>query len=303
MNSKLDFLVIGAQKCATSWLYYCLKEHPELHLPSKKREVEYLGGDLFQARGDEWYFSLLGGADTGQKVGDVSIEYLFDCRSPKVVHKFSPGVRLVVSLRNPIDRIISAYYWNLRKGLIAKLPLEEGIQAAMENFADCEKNVRGNPYSDLINRGFYDIQIERYMEYFDKEQILFLLFEDLKINSLNVLRILYDFIGVESNFKPPSLNAKPKKNTYLPLFIFIERYMGNFFAFGKIMDIINHSAHRFGIGVRKPALSGELKFKLNELFAPHVEKLYQILKSFPNKNRPFDIDKSNTWINTWEKQK
>ena len=47
MLKKLDFLVIGSQKCATSWLFYCLQEHYELLLPTKKNEKEYIGGDIY----------------------------------------------------------------------------------------------------------------------------------------------------------------------------------------------------------------------------------------------------------------
>ena len=83
---RLDFLVIGAQKCATSWLYYCLKDHPELYLPAKKREIQYLGGRLFHEKGVDWYFSLFQGAHRNQKIGDVSVEYIFDQQSPWYVH-------------------------------------------------------------------------------------------------------------------------------------------------------------------------------------------------------------------------
>ena len=59
VKEKIDFLIIGAQKSATSWLYDCISEHPQICVPKQKKEIEYIGGELYKKNGLEWYFSLL----------------------------------------------------------------------------------------------------------------------------------------------------------------------------------------------------------------------------------------------------
>lgn len=299
MAGRLDFLVVGAQKCATSWLYYCLREHPELQLPAKKREVEYLGGDLYEARGADWYFGLLGQPSEAKKLGDVSVEYIYDPRAPGAVREHAPNVKFILSMRDPIDRVISAYHWVLRKGVIPDLPLEEGINRAMN--AD---SAEGNPgvkmqYRDIIHRGYYDVQMERYLGHFDLDRFLFVLYEDISEKPMAVLRRIYEFIGVNPDFEPPSLNERPKHNTYLRPLISLERIIPRSRALGKVMDIANKWSHRLGIESRKPDLSGATTDGLRALYRPHVEQTQRILERVSRERRPLTPDLRKAWSRTW----
>ncbi len=76
MENTLDFLVIGSQKCATTWIYDILDQHSSISLPKDKREVEYLGGKLWLEKGDEWYFNLMKKDSQDKLSGDVSVEYI-----------------------------------------------------------------------------------------------------------------------------------------------------------------------------------------------------------------------------------
>jgi len=221
MKHNLDFLVIGVQKSATTWLYNCLKEHPELHLSAKKREVEYIGGDLYEAKGVDWYFSLLQGAKDYQKVGDVSVEYIFDPRSPERTHHYVPNVKLIISLRNPIDRAISAYYWQLRKGILPNLSVENGLRMALEE--NCQNPSTRKYYDELLARGFYDTQLQRYLQYVKIEQMMFILYEYIENQPQAVLQKIYKFLGVNPDYTPVSMKQEPKRNTYLPFLVALER--------------------------------------------------------------------------------
>src|SRR5687768_7836818 len=108
MHSKPDFLVIGAQKCATTWLYECLKDHPQICLPKSKKEVEYIGGDLYKEKGMDWYLSLIDHCGEDKVKGDVSVEYIINPDSPEILHTLNPELKFIVSVRNPVDRALSA---------------------------------------------------------------------------------------------------------------------------------------------------------------------------------------------------
>ena len=86
-KQPLNFLVIGAQKCATTWLFECLNEHPDICLPKHKREVEYMGGPLYKEQGgQQWYLSLLNHCDNNKVKGDVSVEYIINNESPQLIY-------------------------------------------------------------------------------------------------------------------------------------------------------------------------------------------------------------------------
>lgn len=294
-NKHLDFLVIGAQKCATSWLYYCLRDHPELHLPAKKREKEYLGSDLYEQRGADWYFSLLEGAQDGQKLGAVSVNYMIDPRSPKVVHHYAPKIKLIASLRHPIERAISAYYYTVRLGLIPNLSLEEGLGIAVNVYDKGEAEPAKVYYQEIIKRGEYSTLLENYLQCFSLEQLLLVTYDDIREMPLSVLQKIYEFIGVSASYVPESLGVKPKYNTYLRPLIYLERVAPKSQAVARLLDLSNQYVHKLGIKRQKPVLSRELINQLNTIYQPQIERLNHIVQQLPARQRPLSQDLVKLW--------
>jgi hypothetical protein len=286
----MDFLVIGAQKCATSWLYGCLKDHPEIKVPATKREVEYLGGDLYDRNGSAWYFDLVKGATASQVVGDVSVNYLSDPRSAPLVRRFLPEVKLVACLRDPIDRAISASTWYTRKSLIAEAPVEEILKLAL----DAEP---GSNHADLLSRGLYDAQLARYREFVPADRIHYVLFDDVARNPKAVLRDLYTFLGVDPDFVPPSLDTKPKHNTYFRPLILLQRLAPKSRVVGKLIDRANQVLLRAGIGKEKPVLSPTLTRQLVDFYQASVNQTSRIV----NDSRKAPIDLSNLWLEKYRR--
>ncbi len=67
-SRTMDFAVTGAQKCATSWLYYCLRDHPGICVPDKKLEAGYIGGAMFAEQVTDWFFGRVSYAGEVQSV-------------------------------------------------------------------------------------------------------------------------------------------------------------------------------------------------------------------------------------------
>lgn len=103
-DNKLDFAVIGAQKCATSWMFYCLTEHPELVLPDKKQEVSYIGGEAFRGNGGaDWFFDRYSVSVSARLRGDVSVDYLYDrSASLHTLAKFLAYIFYHITTRMPL---------------------------------------------------------------------------------------------------------------------------------------------------------------------------------------------------------
>jgi hypothetical protein len=295
---NVDFLVIGAQKCATSWIYYCLRDHPEIHVPSAKREDVYLGGELHRERGTDWYFDHIGDSNAGDVVGDVSVDYLFDRRSPAAVREHIPDVKLIVSLREPVARAISAYYWNLRRGNIHEMDLGKGMQRSLES----AKAVKSpgfsydpeNYHANVLARGVYDVQVKRYLDAFGADQVLILPFDRIKTEGDEMIKYIYRYLEVDSSFRPGRLsrNRRPKQNSYRPSLLRFERDTPNTAFYGRIANLAHQFVCRLGLNRSRPRLPEEVEDKLRRFYRPHVQNLFSLVQDLP---RSQDLWREVSW--------
>jgi len=279
-DKKLDFIVIGAQKCATSWMYYCLSEHPELSLPLKKQEAGYIGGEMYQNRGrEEWFFKRFISAGSEFSRGDVSVDYLYQLDAPQDIAPYvnQDEVKFVMSLRDPVDRLISSYYWLVRRGKLPDLPLEEGIQPILKQKAGFPDKL-DEGLEEIVRRGCYSEQIDRYVSQYGGDSVFPVLYENISSDGLSVIQSIYKLLGVKESFVPPSIGIKPKKNTYNRFFLKFERLFNNKIG-AKISNVANQTVARFVDS--KPELSDSSRQKLIELYTPEVQKLRVLFASLP----------------------
>jgi hypothetical protein len=214
-NFIIDCLVIGSQKCATSWLYLCLKDHPQLCLPKQKKEIEYIGGKLYDENGLDWYLGLFDNCRTDQKKCDVSVEYIVNPKSPQLLKEFFPDLKLILSIRNPAKRALSALKWYIRKGNVQNKSdtILHSVKAAIENFESKEYELMKFDYHDILYRGVYYKLIKQYLTCFEAHNILIVNYEDIKKEPLKSISKIYNFLDVKPDFVPSSLAVQPKKNS------------------------------------------------------------------------------------------
>lgn len=292
---ELDFFVIGVQKSATTWLYDCLREHPGVGVPAKKRDPDYLGGTTHTQKGDEWFYGQFAW-QPGLKMGDVSVDYLYDLNAAKTVYQYAPKAKLVASLRDPIERAFSAYFWTIRKGKLPNLPVDEGLSRAVEAFKNNKRSTDAERrYCQLIERGFYDDQLQSYLKHFPSQQLMVSLFEDVRKDAAESLRRVLSFIGADPKFVPRSLHTKPKVNLYYRPLIQLERLAPESRVMGKVVDKLSGSLKNLNIAAEKPKLSSEVEAQLVEIYKPHLVALQTILDKLPEKQRPMAGDLSEVW--------
>lgn len=293
MKDQLDFLVIGAQKCATTWLYECLKEHPQICLPADKKEVEYIGGKIYKEKGADWYFSLVNEAKPNQLKGDVSVEYMWDASSPALVKELLPNIKLIASLRNPADRAISAYYWYLRKNL---LPADRNILQTFQHLKECCLSGQIETTGvDIILRGMYHKQLSNYTNLFKPEQLLVLLYEEIKENPALVLDKIFTFLNVTKNFVPASINERPKKNSYSKWLVAFERISPK----SKIIAALSNRLNQVIAPQQKEQkLSKEVRDAYNlltDLFEDSVTQTNKLIQNLPKANQPLQKNILSIW--------
>ena len=168
-----DFLGLGTQKGGTSTLQALLKTHPRVFLPACK-EVHYFS--LHADQPTQWYADHYRNAKPLQRCGDITPFYLFHPDAPERIHALLPKARLIVLLRDPVERCLSQIFHARRLGFE---PLEPEAAIA----AEAERLATGDPLHlqkhSYQARSRYLEQLDRYEQLFDRRQLLVLQSEDL----------------------------------------------------------------------------------------------------------------------------
>ncbi len=195
INGIPFFIGLGMHKSASTWIYTCLYEHPDICIPNK--DIHFFVLDQLFQNGYNWYeTNILKHYNNESIVGDMSVIYFTgEKTAERIKHKY-PDAKLFVCLRQPVERAWSHYIQDLKKGHIDS---STSFEIAME------KDDR------YVSFGKYKIHFEQFLKYFDKNQIKVLLFDDLKADPKKFLQGLYEFIGVDSNFTPQYINQKLNK--------------------------------------------------------------------------------------------
>ena len=184
-------------KCGTSSLYHYLTQHPNI-LPAIKKEIHFWSNNL--DKGIDWYLSHFPAiaSEQGLITGEATPNYLNSEKAAISLFQKFPHMKLVVLLRNPVDRAISQYYMFAR-ARIDKSSIEKSISSALE-VLNIQSNM--NPYHDLstryIKRGQYIDHLSKWMEIFPKRQFLILKSEDLFANPEATVNQVFQFLGVET---------------------------------------------------------------------------------------------------------
>jgi len=247
-----DFLIIGAARSGTTSLYEYLIKHPSVYSATGK-EVYFF--DKKYNKGFNWYRSFFPSKLTKFSVetlerkkfitGEATPRYLHHPHTPKRVFDLIPQVKLIVLLRNPIDRAYSHYQMEVDHG-DEELSFEEAIEQEKNRILKDEErmDVDENFYSvnfyrkSYITRGIYVNQLKRWFNFFPKKQFLILKSEDLYSQTQKIYEQSLDFLN-------------------LPKFD-----LNSFKAFKKR---------------RYSSLSDEMRKKLVEYFRPYNEQLYKLL--------------------------
>jgi hypothetical protein len=199
-NVLPTFLLIGAQKAATTSLIASLGAHPEVFtLPG---EVHFF--DRHLARGTEWYAACFRGAGPARAVGESTPEYMYLEEVPPALAGHLPQARLIAILRNPVDRAYSHYWHNRTRGW-EPLGFDEAIEAEADRLAGATGPRRGR--FAYLRRGRYLEQLLRVTDHFPRRALAVVLFEDFRDRPMETLRTLYSFLGVDPALAPPTRPA------------------------------------------------------------------------------------------------
>jgi tetratricopeptide (TPR) repeat protein len=197
-----QFLIIGVMKGGTTSLYEYLIQHPQI-IPSLQKEIDFFNYQF--NLGLDWYTAHFPPVpQSGQYLtGEASPTYLLDLKTAQRVFDHFPQIKLLIILRNPVDRAISQYYDHFHWLGREKRSLQEAIHSEIEVL-----NALDNPNKIEINspfwktqkghlwRGLYVYFIEKWMQIFPAEQFLILQSEDLYAHPQKTMQQVFQFLEI-----------------------------------------------------------------------------------------------------------
>jgi hypothetical protein len=180
-----NFLIIGAPRSGTTWMEKNLREHPDVFMP-KTKELHFF--DRHYEKGIAYYESFFENGGGRTAVGEATPDYLHGAYSkndiPALIHAHLPDAKLIVSLRNPVERAYSRY-------CNAKARFARNVNM---NF---EQKLADRP--EFVREGMYYDQLQRFYARFPRSSILVLLFDELKADPKSFMRRVYEFLGIRED--------------------------------------------------------------------------------------------------------
>lgn len=188
---KPNFIGIGAQKCATTWVYRVLEDHPEALL-SDPKELHFFSSNF--DHGYQWYESHFPETPSARAVGEYSTTYFYSADAAARAHRYNPSFRLIVTLRDPVARAYSNHLHEVRAG---------HITSTDQSFEACEGD---NPM--YVDQSRYAVQLKKWLAHFPAEQMLVLFQEEIESDPAAQATKLYRFLGLDAAHVSPYLHER-----------------------------------------------------------------------------------------------
>ena len=282
---EIDFIGIGAAKSGSTWVAQCLHEHPDILFSGNKstKELNFFNKDVFGKfrkegyenyhKGIDWYLSQFPAPKPDKIRGEYSVSYLHDTEAPKRIKEALPGVKLLVALRNPVDMLNSFYYF-LQSGVYTKMA---------DTFEEQLKN------KDFVDIGMYYLYLKNYYELFNADKIYVVLLDEIISVPEKTIRGVFDFLGVDKNFKPSVLDTKVNA-TFKPKSEVLKKGAQGILAILRSLGLehahesITHNKTLYQIYSRLnkekwkyPKVDAATRKNLTKIFSEDIKKLEQLI--------------------------
>lgn len=258
-----DFLVVGAMKAGSTTLMDYLVSHQEVGIPDE--EINYFDKDSNYEKGVDWYSNWFKKFGRHKIVGEKTPAYCYDPKAVKRIYDQNPKMKLVWILRNPVKRTYSNYWHYIRIG--------KEILSVNDCLKHEEERVKRDIYKGYFRRSVYADQVERFLEYFPKEQMHVIIFEEFVADPEKGLKELSEFLGIT----PAKFTQKPlvSNKGYKPLSITAEYYARQWFGYGIIHKLV-HNINKT-LGSKYTPIDKELEKVLYDRFEPENKRLEKLL--------------------------
>ena len=206
---RLDFILAGAQKSGTTALHYFLSKHPNISM-GDQQEIHFFDNDaMFVSHVDyEQLHKHYPPLAPSTIAGDCTPSYIYYQPAAERIWKYNPKIKLLVTLRNPIDRAFA--HWNMQR-FKGREPLD-----FFDALREEKTRIAGAPPTDArrfayVDRGFYGQQLAHLFKFFPREQVKVVKFEEFRENQRETLNYIFSFLGLE-----PLRSVRSKDRNIVP---------------------------------------------------------------------------------------
>ncbi len=278
-----DFIIIGAAKAGTSSLYAYLSWHPQIFMSPVKetnffayqgRNTKNFIGNRAKASFpvktiDEYHRQFLH-ANERQILGEASPIYLESPIAAERIRSLLPNAKIIVSLRNPVERAFSGYIMAVRNGIQKPIEIEKAFDYS----------------SHHVQASLYYEKLYRYFKVFPRKQIKVCLFDDLCHDNLAVLKDIFKFIGANTDFQP-DVSVKFNVTKGYPKRYFVSKLLWGLRKISKnnfISRITPIKVRNLGNWAMKKNLGPNIEIpisvrdKLNNFYFEDIVKVQSLLK-------------------------
>ena len=264
------FLGIGVQRGGSTWLHTLLSSHPDVYMPTIRKEIRFF--DRYYDNGLGWYENFFCPPEDAKKykaIGEISPEY-YECdECPERIYNTFPEIKMIMMLRHPISRAYSQYGFNVQR---------RNYRISFEEFLAKRPSA--------LEKGFYSRYLKRYLQFFDRKQFLPLLFEDVFTDLSKTKNTIADFLEISPE-RFPEVDKNEKVNastvpTHQSLYGFVVK-TGRKLRRRNLEPIVDF-VMRLGIqrflskGEPLQPLDKELKKRLSQAYYDEFDELEKCLQ-------------------------
>ena len=203
-----DCIMIGVNKAGTSTLIFFLSFHPGIVIP--KKEVNFFQIEDNYSKGYKWYLDRLPLSRPGQITMEKTPRYFFSDNVPKRIKDMRKEIKLLVLLRDPIDRAISCHLQHVHKLRGNNLHQHYNLEDVFIKSSTGEINTE----EDCVNTSMYSVHFERWLQEFPLEQFHFVDGDNLKVNPYFEIHAIEPYMNVKMWFEPAMFKFNKAKGFY-----------------------------------------------------------------------------------------
>ncbi len=287
-----NFFIVGAAKAGTSSIFNYLTQHPDIYRPpikepsyfalgEEKIEFKGPGDDVFNKtivkRYDD-YMLLFDGAKNEKMIGEASVVYLHSKRAALQIKNYIPNAKIIIILREPVERAISSYSHKVRDGFESLDNIEDAIDAEEERRLAGWQHIW--QYKAL---GYYYDAVKRYITLFPGNVAVYL-YDDLKKNPSGLLKNIFDFLDVDNSFEPNiqykyNVSGRPRSKI-IHKFLSTQssiKNMGKIILPEKLRSRIRGKIQRYNIDPKKPIMKNEYYKYMKRLYREDIKRTQEII--------------------------
>ena len=274
---KVGVFIVGAPKAGTTSLHYYLNEHPEILMSSMKepdffleKEIADLGLYYGTTRINtpQKYHNLFSDKKDEKIFGESSVSYLYYPEVPKRIKEYNTKAKIIIMLRNPVDRAFSHYLMDSRLGLLS------------DKFEDVFNKKEGLKFQQYFLLGNYYEQVKRYFDEFSKENVHIIRYSDFKKDAEQEVQKAFKFMDIDSSCK---VNFKTVHNSFfmpkgkiirkIYSIVWLRKLLSFLFPF-VLVTFIKSALFRKG---EKPKITNESRKIFIEYYLDDICKLEELL--------------------------